>query len=322
VPRQPDVPLSLAFLVGAPRSGTTWLQRTLAAHPEIASSTETDLFSAYLGPWLSRWNAEMADFDRPEARLKGLSAILDEQQFVELLAVTARHVYVQVAARKPGARLVLDKTPAHSLLMSQIANVFPAARFIHIIRDGRDAAQSLKVASEGWGRSWAPSAIADAAEMWAQFVGAAQAAGGRLGDRYLELRYEDLSANPEPAIDRCLRFLGINDAAAMRLQCGPSDESDSLIWGGELLKRRGAPPPEPDGFVGKGGSGAWRERWTPRDREAFRIVAGQTLIELGYESSSGWTAAGRSARVAAAAGVWRRRIAEGVRRRATRLVGG
>jgi aminoglycoside phosphotransferase (APT) family kinase protein len=46
----------MVFLVGCPRSGTTWHQKLLASHPRIRSGEESHFFSLYVGPQLRAWN--------------------------------------------------------------------------------------------------------------------------------------------------------------------------------------------------------------------------------------------------------------------------
>jgi hypothetical protein len=55
------------FIIGAPRSGTTWLQALVGSHPSVCTSVEMTLFDCYLGPWLKRWEAPEAHYRRGQA---------------------------------------------------------------------------------------------------------------------------------------------------------------------------------------------------------------------------------------------------------------
>src|SRR5439155_5974632 len=102
-----------------------------------------------------------------------------------------RRIYA-LYARSQGKTRYGDKTPWFVLYLPLLSRMFPEARFLHLIRDGRDVA--LAIRDVDWGPS-DPPLIAD---FWARRVRAGRKAGGRLEPgRYDELRYEDLLADPE-----------------------------------------------------------------------------------------------------------------------------
>src|SRR5205807_10497933 len=84
----------------------------------------------------------------------------------------------------PDVRYLLERTPWHASHLDLIEEVYPDARVIHIVRDGRAVARSLL--SMGWG----PKTMADAAREWRQAVHDAREGGRAFGDRYLEIGYE------------------------------------------------------------------------------------------------------------------------------------
>ena len=88
-----------------------------------------------------------------------------------------------------------DKTPANVLYVELLAAAFPQARFLHIVRDGRDVVPSLMEMHFG------PDRFGAAALFWRDRVTRGRAGGRRVGaDRYREIRYEDLVAEPEPVL--------------------------------------------------------------------------------------------------------------------------
>lgn len=293
------------MLVGSPRSGTTWLQAMLAAHPEIASPQETDIFQVYVKPLLRAWDIQLqwqfdgtADARRP----KGLPLVLTERQFLTHLRGLVDSMVDEVSALKPSATVILEKSPAHSRCVHEITRVAPETSFIHIIRDGRDVAASLVAASEdGWGSRWAPTTIADAARVWREHLLAArdamQAPGG-----YHEVRYEDLrgeQAERELAAvflacgvtvnhEECAEIIRSHNLDLMR---SSGAVSSSILTGGELggddRVRR-----EPQGFFRSAGAvDGWRNLWSDNDRRSFNAVAGPLLAELGYAGDDEWIGA-------------------------------
>lgn len=318
------------FLVGAPRSGTTWLQAMLAAHPGIASPPETDLYNRYLAPWADLWalQAQRQANDHGGRPNKGLPAVLTSDELDEQLRAVARAVHAAVLRAKPSAELVVEKHPSYSVHLPLILRLHPEAPVIHLVRDGRDVAASLVRASATWARHWAPRRIGAAAARWERNVRGARAAR-ELTDRYLELRYESLLADGAAELRRALDFCGVSsgDADAIvedhrldRMRDTGAAASSVVVPTEQHFGRHA----EPRGFVGAGRAGAWREAWSPADRHEFAQVAGPLLRELGYEPDDAWVdcppaqAALRDVRVGAGVGLaaGRARLGRALRRAA------
>ena len=104
---------------------------------------------------------------------------------------------------------MLDKAPSYALLGPVIESVVPNARFIHLIRDGRDVVNSLLRASRGFGRGWAPETADAAARMWRSHVETARKLAGRAN--YFELRFEDLRSERGPRVlEDAYAFSGVH----------------------------------------------------------------------------------------------------------------
>ncbi len=291
-----DEPVPLVALIGAPRSGTTWLQNLLGADPRAVSPQETSLFSRFVAPLDESWQWGMRGTAEDWARRRfiGLGSVLTEDEFTVLVHGFVQEALVKVLAMKPGASLVVEKTPSHSHHVDLIARYAPQVRFLHIIRDGRDSAASLVAASKGWGESWgAPSTVTRAAYMWANHVNGARRAG-EFGP-YHEVRYEDLrSDKASDLLEEIFEFCGIPiDASEARhrldeysLNRQRSEGTSSVVFAGEAARHEHAGA-EPSGFFGAGNAN-WRDCWTVRDRVDFDAVAGPLLLELGYEKNDAW----------------------------------
>lgn len=294
----------LVLLVGSPRSGTTWLQTMLGAHPAIASPQETDLFSQYLAflseSWRRHTRGTPADWER--RRFKGLPAVLTHEEFVALGRGFVDALIDRVTELKPGATTILEKSPSHSHSVSAVAEFAPDARVIHLIRDGRDVASSLMAASQGWGNVWAPSSFKRATRIWADHVRAARGYA-ELGVPYLELRYEGLKSADVQLLCEVHAFCGVelSEIEAKTLLESfsfdrmSSSEDETLLVGGEfapyVTQRK-----EPTGFFRKGAVGGWRTEWSEPQRLLFDGVAGDLLVELGYEADRSWAAGPFAAR--------------------------
>lgn len=292
----------LVIVVGAPRSGTTWLQRMLGGHPAIATAQETDVLTDYALAWHKAWASQLrgSPAEWEAHRHAGLPAVLTSEEFTELLRSAVSTVYRKILELKPGAVVVLDKSPVYAQHLPFITSLFPQAKVLNIIRDGRDVVASLTRAARTWA-SWAPRMVETAAIGWRDNVRLARAAG--LGaQRYMEVRYEALLRDPSAGLRACLLFCEIEvsvaqcEAIASRCELkkmvpgGP--EGDPILWSGEVARAIEGAPSEPSGFFGAGGSGSWRQAWSPYQRWAFDHLAGELLVELGYEHDRSWARVG------------------------------
>ena len=184
---------------GAPRSGTTYLEQILNAHPDVFISHETRVFA-----WLHHALGLTHD-DRLVANQR--------EGFVEYL----RGVFPQMIrdfyrGLAPDVRYWGDKNPHYADpfndgCLETVADLFPGSRFIHIIRDGRDVVSSLTRKRD------AEQAVGDVRAGPFHVVQACRArarpsAARCPRDRYFELRYEDLVTNDAALSGEIFDFLG------------------------------------------------------------------------------------------------------------------
>ncbi len=173
------------FIVGSPRSGTTWLHAVLSTHPTFAAPPETHLF-AELSPARARYSeSDIGVF---------LPTVVPEQEFDQWCGDLWSNIRTNLLAARPGATRLLEKTPGHATQMDFIRSAVPGALFVHIVRDPVDVTRSLLEASEGWGSNWAPSSIEMASQLWNEQVGGALATSNP--DDTIAVRYEDLLGGP------------------------------------------------------------------------------------------------------------------------------
>jgi hypothetical protein len=193
-----------------------------------------------------------------------------------------------------------DKTPMYMQHLPLLARLFPEARFVHLIRDGRDAALSFLGMPEGIvTRTWAhPRSVADFACQWRTEVEAAQRLGERVGpERYLEVRYEALVADADAELRRICTFAALPFEPGMLAYAGAVDVS------AKPHQQRLLQPPTRN-------VRNWREQLPEEDALAFEGVAGDLLRRLGYDlldpSGAFPTAAGRTrlARYRARVSAW------------------
>jgi hypothetical protein len=182
-------------------------------------------------------------------------------------------VYETYAARRGKSRWG-DKTPMYMQRLRMLERLFPNALYVHLVRDGRDAAVSFLAMPAGIvTETWAhPRTAADFACQWRTEVTGARKLGRRVGPRrYLELRYEQLVSEPERELRRLCEFAGL------AYEPGMLDYRDTVDVGAKPHQRSLTRPLTP-------GLRDWRTELPRADATAFDAVAGDLLRELGYEA--------------------------------------
>ena len=193
----------LVFLVGAPRSGTTWLQLLLSRSSSVVTAQETDLFNIFLRAIAGEWNRY-----RRTGEPASLSEVLSEGDFRRLLRTVSGFVFAKIAERKPSANVVLEKTPNHVRHWREILDLWPDAHFIHIIRDPRSVVASLRAASKSWGPGWGSSRISTICERWIADVSEGRQISSAT-PRYNEVMYQELISDGSAVLMRLLSELGV-----------------------------------------------------------------------------------------------------------------
>jgi hypothetical protein len=158
------------------------------------------------------------------------------------------------------------------------AILLPDARFIHVVRDGRDVALSMRRAAESWDPTMGVGLpIEFRAEAWRRQVRRVRAHREFLGDRYLEIHYEQMRADPVAAMRTLYDFARIPYEAALLERIRLETELSKYD---ERAHR--------SGFRGGSRDRTWRSELSARDAFRFSRAAGEMLVELGYEDGRRW----------------------------------
>jgi len=276
------------FLVGCSRSGTTLLRLMLTCHPDICIPPE----STFLVRLHGRWGASgIAGPEAVRAICEDLVACdkkiadwgLDVNALAEALAsqtpISYRQfveaVYRQYCAlTDPRAARWGDKNPEYVRNIDLVRSVFPEARFIHILRDGRAVYNSFISANAKHGRVY-PEHPADAAAHWRMSV---RAGTRHRGQRYYhEVRYESLITDPETVLRGICRFLGIQEAIDAMMAYPAENQARELVPA-QRLAWHSATLRAPDSARGE----SWRRELGAWRAGVFELCAGADLRALGY----------------------------------------
>jgi hypothetical protein len=311
------------FVTGLGKSGTRWLTRILDSHPEVLCRGEGRFFSA---GWMRADLDPANETALPSSLYYALthsehlrlwiersvwSRDGDPDEHIDALMRLATEYFLTAELSKTGKSLVGDKSPLlDEWFMREVSAVYPGARVIHIIRDGRDRTVSSmhrgwRRASQGYLHRLSPEELArgkavregrrettgafteewlrQAARHWRLLVGQAIEDGPALfGDRYAEVRYEDLLVRPNEEVERLLGFLGVDTDETLVEHCVRSASFEKLSMGRERGEE------DPSSFYRKGVAGDWKNHFTGEDRRIFKEEAGELLIRLGYERDLDW----------------------------------
>lgn len=263
------------FVVGMNGSGTTMLLDCLGRHPQLFAFPRETRLIPYLmarectygdltddGNFLRLWNdvRNLAVFREANGHVP-VPLPIDWRSYPRRLAAVLDAVFRHFAAVH-GKQRWCEKTPQHVQHLLALAAQFPGARFVHVIRDGRDCAASFH---RRWKRQPELTVF-----RWKKVVTMGREQGRHLGARhYLEVRYEDLTAAPEHSLRRICSFAGLPFHPAVLDSAQPYLQT-SATGSARGLQRN---------------SGKWRAYFAPQALDALERIAGRTLASCGYETS-------------------------------------
>jgi hypothetical protein len=278
------------FIVGCARSGTTLLLRIVDAHSRIAVTPELDwLTDSFRGEsWLDpagRVTPELVAALAGHRRLRQLQCtradfegLLPSGEPLPYAAFLER--LFALHGRNTGKPLVGNKTPPYVFRIPVLHDRWPRAKFVHLIRDGRDVALSVRDWNHadrtvGKNAAWAEDPVTTTALWWRRKVRSGREGGRSLGpDLYCEVRYEELVRRPAEECARLCAFLGVPyEEAMLRFHEGRT-RNDPGLDAKEAWR-----PITP-------GLRDWRSQMPPGDVERFEAAAGDLLDELGYPPAS------------------------------------
>ena len=269
----------IIFIVGSPRSGTTWLQFLVSSHPKVLTGVENSLFSNYIGPIDKTWNKEVKS---PFSR--GLPRIISEKDFQLTQEFSIRKVYESFFKSEEDEMkdfFILDKNPGNVFWIETIWKYLPDAKIVHIIRDGREAVTSWKFAKKNM--QFGYDEIRKASMEWRDRVEAGIKYRGN--SKYKEIKYEDLLDNTEIVLKEVLDFflLKLSDESIKEIVKNNSFESHK-----SQPKTLHKDYKADKIFYRSGQKDTWKNEMSLKEKYLFNVIAGDLLFKLEYESNPRW----------------------------------
>src|SRR5262252_3184480 len=269
------------FIVGCPRSGTSFLYHLLLSAGGFARfHTQMNVFDVLepvfgnltspanrkkmMQEWLGSKAFAVSGLEACQIEAKVMSDCRNGSDFMRIV--------MDEVARSQGVDRWIDSTPTNIPHMFRIARDFPEAQFIHIIRDARDVVLTLD--KRAWSRPLPgdrKNSLLAAGIYWEWIVRKGREHGSRLASKYLEVRYEQLVEQPQIALGRIGSFLQ-HDLDYPRIQQhGVGSIKKPLTSFNEDLSQGHFTP-----------VGRWREKFPADQLLQFEQLVGDYLKELGY----------------------------------------
>ena len=307
------------FVVGHGRSGTTWSERLLNSHPEVLCKGSGMFFGRSIGLFEGRKTLFAALDTSEDLRVwhDMVPNYWSERSFGEdvpgMVRAITDHV-LKTALDESGKKIVGDRTPHYAQFLTEIHELYPGSKVIHVIRDGRDVAISNLHAFWNSARDrggpidlepeelerrdayladrerflksgesiFTEARIKQLSGGWKRVISKAREDGRHFEEGYLEIRYERLLDEPRDELERVFGFLGVDRDGGLIEQV---IEQNSFEKGSQ-----GRSPGEEDtsSFFRKGIQGDWKAVFNERDRRVFKQQTGDLLVGLGYERDTNW----------------------------------
>lgn len=297
------------FIFGHARSGTTLLMRLTRLHPEVHCNYQAHFFTRQ--PLLK----SLVNTPEAEEWLTRKSNRWNQGRDLSPLVMrAAADLIMERDALKEDKMIVGDKSPSstiHGQAVRDLHAVYPDAKLVYIVRDGRDVLISERFRNfveesrflsgedrriidhlrkdqtqftNGTRSIFTETFIHRVAKGWVKNLQETEDEARRLfGDRYFGMRYEDLLSTPFEEMTKLWKFLGagqVGEALEKEIKAEMSSNPDEE-W--QAKRNEGIAS-----FLPKGQAGNWQRLFTEKDKSVFKEVAGEMLVRWKYETDFNW----------------------------------
>jgi hypothetical protein len=261
------------FVIGSPRSGTTAMAQSLNRHPDLRVGKE----SYVLHDFFLNGRPERV-WENHTTRATPSWLAFEQVERDEFLAFVGLGFNALFSSRAEGKRWI-DQTPLYTPMVSTLAAMFPGAKFVHIVRDGRHVVRSML----NFERKFDDSVLSAArpneiptwsndlrlgCDTWSTWVTAALDFADAHPERCITVWNERVSADPVTSFEAIHGFLGLRPHPGSANFFGKKRINSSWM--------RDPSRPEDDDWEG----------WDRRKRKLFVDVAGATMARAGYGTTA------------------------------------
>ncbi len=271
----------LIFIGGMARSGINLLRTMLNCHPSIAAGPATNNMESIMNLFINMSETH---------RTGSLAKYLSEDEFTNLLQGFVEGMLLPYA-RKQGKPIVVEASANTIWAFQALAQLFPTAKFINVVRDGRDVIASHRNIAQ----KMSERGIADinnigsplhTAALWRETVNVGMSICGPQSDlaregRAITVRYEDLVMSPVHELQRICRLLNVTfDQEMLHPESRSHDGEFDELWTTAANAKR----PVSTDSIGK-----WLTELSFRERMLFLAAGQEALVALRYEETDDWS---------------------------------
>ena len=282
--------MQIFFIVGAQKSGTTWLQRSLNSIAGVHCLGEGHFIDRLVQPFVETarsYNQMMQLVAERVYEGNGYYDEIPDSEFRQVMREWILIILLRNVGADPKSILAIgDKTPAHSLHIPTLRALFPEARFVHMLRDGRDVAVSafhhqqriLRELGQADPKASINSGALDMFSKWAQCTRAVLKAE-ETGAAIHTVRYEAMHSDPVQSLQACLHHILPN-------QHWDPEVIQAATKANSFRRQSGRQPGEtdPSAFLRKGQVGSWRIELAPDTFDQLQPDDQALLEQLGYSN--------------------------------------
>lgn len=251
------------IILGAPRSGTTYLNTVLNEHPDIFITHETRIFV-----WL--YKSMVAGMNNPQWFLSHKDRF--EPFMRERLMSVVEDFYEEL---RPNVKYWGDKnphyaSPNHDGTLQMIRDIYPGSKFIHCYRDGRDVVASLLRKRFPNGGKWADFELAHS--VWNGHIELGHAFGDQVSDdRFHEIKYEDFITADTRNARSLFEFLGIDFHPKVEEFCTQQEKERTPLSGPTTS------------LQSSGEHASWESLMSEEQRAKSLDLLRDNLVRFGYD---------------------------------------
>lgn len=265
------------IILGAPRSGTSWLNNILADHPVIAGLRgELKTFNFYVKPIVEAWSKEQNAIEQGFSK-QGHPSIMSRNDLDDFILWFLNDTYSKVLEKNPKATHILDKHPGYSIAIEEILHYIPHAKIIHLIRDGRDVVPSMISAKERIG--FGEGTVLNAIKSWKRSILACQQGKNKHPNNFLDVKYEELRNAGRDLIPKIFDFCELDCDDKM---------IDEIIENNRYDKNAVSRPDPQYEELREKRIPVWKVKLSVWERYQIHTQAGGLLQELGYIENGNW----------------------------------
>lgn len=261
------------FVIGAPRSGTTWLHKMIAEHPAVYSLNGSNTFlQGYIFPLLDKYEREKIIFT-DKGFTRGIPSKLNRGEWEIIISDYVKRFY-QIIPHD--SKFYVEKATDLTSEIHKIKKYIPNSKFVHIIRDGRNETLSEMKLRKKYGAPFGIEDVYRGAHRWKKQITEARENSEGFKKDYLEIYYEQLFEDTEYYLNKIFLFCGLADENKISKEIG-----EKYSYKNNTVSMPTSKVANDEGKL----INPFEKEMSKIEQALFDYIAGDLLINLGYRSN-------------------------------------